>query len=371
MKNIAFIMPNLEGGGAEKVLIDILNYINLNKYNITLILFERRGTYLDKLPKEIEIICIKDKLKIIPLKILLKFMKYFPKSFYRFYIKDKYDVEIGFMEGIATQLVANSNNLYSRKIAWVHADMLKFHWTKRLFRGNNEAKCYDSVDDIIFVCNGAKEAFETVFSDNIVNKIVINNPIISDEIIGKANEESINFNDFTIVSVGRLIPIKGYDNLIKAHAELVKKYKHRLVIIGDGAEKESLHNLVTKLKVESSVELRGFDRNPYKFIKAADLFVSSSISEGYSLVICESIILEKPVLATDTTGAIEILNNGEYGILCGKTTYDLKEALINIFENKSLLKIYKEKSITRKHDFDYKQIINKIENLIDTNINSI
>lgn len=68
MKKVAFIMPNLEGGGAEKVLVDILNYISYKKYKITLILFERKGIYLDKVPSDVEIICIKDKLKIVPIK---------------------------------------------------------------------------------------------------------------------------------------------------------------------------------------------------------------------------------------------------------------------------------------------------------------
>lgn len=367
MKKVAFIMPNLEGGGAEKVLVDILNHISYKKYKITLILFERKGVYLDKIPSDVEIICIKDKLKIVPIKILLKVMKYFPKQFYKFYIKEKYDVEIAFMEGESTQLIANSDNTNSKKIAWVHADLLEFHWTKHLFKLEEESKCYDKLDNIIFVCNGAKESFEKVFINNITNKQVINNPIISEEIIKNANEEIIDFNEFTIISVGRLIPVKGYDNLIRVHADLVKKYPHKLLILGEGDERINLENLISQLGVENSVQLKGFTKNPHKYINSSDIFVSSSKSEGYPLVICEAIILEKPIVATNTIGAKEILNNGKYGLLCGTTEEELKDALERILKDRNLMDECIQKSIIRKKDFDYKNIIKMIESLIDSN----
>lgn len=367
MKKIAFIMHNLQGGGAEKVLSDILNHINYKKYQVTLILFERKGVYLDTIPKDIEVVCIHDRLKIIPSKLLIKLMKYFPKSFYKFFIKDKYDVEIAFMEGAATQLVANSNNTKSKKIAWVHSDLLEFHWTKPLFKLGEESKCYDKLDNIIFVCNGAKESFEKVFSNNITNKQVINNPIISEEIIKNANEEIIDFNEFTIISVGRLIPVKGYDDLIRVHADLVKKYPHKLLILGEGDERINLENLISQLGVENSVELKGFSKNPHKYINSSDIFVSSSKSEGFSLVIGEAIILEKPIVSTNTVGAREILNNGKYGLLCGTTKEELKDALEKILKDRNLMDEYREKSIIRKKDFDYRNTIKMIETLIDSN----
>lgn len=367
MKKIAFFMHNLCGGGAEKVLVDIINNLDVKNNKITLILIEKKGVYLNQIPRDIDVIFIEEKLKFIPNKIYLKLIKYFPKIFYYIAIKESYDVEVAFMEGFLTKLVANSRNNNSEKICWVHADFATFHWTKNIFKKGKEAECYNKFDDIVFVSNQAKFSFENLFPLNNSNKQVIYNPIISSKIISKSREQNIKFEQFTVISVGRLMPEKGYERLINAHAELVDKYPHKLIILGEGKERKKLEKLIKILNVEKSVELKGFIENPYSYIKAADLFICSSITEGYSLVVCESIILGKLVISTDTAGPKEILGNGEYGIICKNSTDGIKNSLEYVLKDKNIIQNYEEKTIERKKDFDYIKVIKDIEKIIIKN----
>lgn len=365
MKKIVFSMPNLPGGGAEKVLIDILRNLSEDKYDITLLLNEKKGIYLEQVPQNVKLISIQEKCKAIPIRVINKIGKFFPRTLYRLVVKEKYDVEIAFMEGLPTRLIGSSNNVYSKKIAWVHIDLLKYHFTKNEFKQGGELNSYNQFDEIIFVSNDAKESFETLFNRNKSNKRVIYNPIISHEIIKKSNELNVEFDEFTIVSVGRLNLQKGYDRLIRVHAKLVELYPHRLMIIGEGNEREKLEKIINELGVSDTVELKGFIKNPYPYIKASNVFVSSSLAEGYSLVVAESIILGKAIVSTETTGPKELLDNGKYGILCENSEEGLLSSIKYVLENKQKISEYENLSKIRSESFDYRSIIDQIENLID------
>lgn len=364
MKKVLFVMPNLIGGGAEKVLVDILNYIDSSKFEISLLLFNKEGIYLDRIPHEIKVISINDKIKFIPYKIWIRLYKYFPKLFYSIIVKEQYDTEIAFMEGYATNFIGNSTNKNSKKIAWVHTDLFKLHWTKNMFLPGEEAKIYNKFNDIVFVSDDARVSFNKLFNENKATKKVIYNPIISDEIVKKANETDIEFDEFTIISVGRLNKAKGYDRLINIHSELVKMYPHKLLILGEGEERKKLENIIKDRGVEKTVELKGFVNNPYPYIKSADVFISSSRSEGYSLVVAESIVLEKAIISTNTVGPRELLDNGKYGLLCEESYEGIKNSLEKLLKNKELVKEYSELSKRRKQFFDYNSIINKIEKIL-------
>src|SRR5690606_16581840 len=110
-------------------------------------------------------------------------------------------------------------------------------------------------------------------------------------------------NIVNIVSVGKLNKVKGYDRLIAVAAKLKKDaINFNLVIVGEGDERKNLEKLISENQLENQVKLIGFHQNPYKYISKSDLFVSSSRSEGFSSVVVESVILEIPVLTTETAG---------------------------------------------------------------------
>lgn len=364
MKSVMFMIPNLGGGGAEKVLTDIVNKIDRNKIKVTLILLYKDGVNLSNVNSNIQMKYLTKKSKLF-INVQKAFIKYIPRIYYKLKIREKYDVEIAFLEGATTKLISNSNNKKSKKIAWVHIDLLKKHWTKNMFFYGEEEKCYENIDDIIFVSEDSKNSFENLFKSVLSRKHIIYNPVIDDEIIIKSNKIDIQYDEFTIISVGRLTNQKGYDMLLKAHSKVVQDHRYKLVIVGQGEDRLKLEAIIKSLNIENSVILEGFKVNPYAYIKGADVFISSSRTEGYPLVLLESICLEKPIIATNVTGNKEILNNGEYGIMCEDNIESIELAIRSIFENPKLLEEYKNRSIKRKSQLDYKKIIKEIESLLE------
>ena len=364
MKKVLFVMPNLAGGGAEKVLVDILNNLDCKKFDITLFLFKKEGVHIDKINKNIKLISIKDKFKLVPGRILYKVFEKNPKLFYKLMIKDSYDTEVAFMEGIATKFIGASKNKNSKKIAWIHIDLFSQHWTNYLFNDKEEENVYSKFNELIFVSNDSKIGFEKLFTTNNVYKKVIYNPIIDEEIIKKSEELTIKYYEFTLTSVGRLSSQKGYDRLIKAHAKLVNKYPHKLVIIGEGKERLLLENMIKELGVDRTVELKGFVNNPYPYIKATDVFVSSSRTEGCPLVIGEAIALEKCIIATKICGPIELLENGKYGLICDNDEEGILTSLETILKDKELVRKYELLSKERKEFLNYRKIIKQIEEIL-------
>lgn len=365
-KKILFVIKNLQGGGAEKVLLDVLNNIDLNKFDVTLFLLRYEGPYLESVNPNIKIIYDTKKINSFYCeKLQIRFIKYLPKIYYWLKIKEKYDVEIGFLEGLPIKIIANSLNKNSKKIGWVHIDLLEKHWTKRFYLNlKEENKCFNILDKIVFVSNSAKEAFMNLFPENKSEKVVIYNPIIIDDIIRKSNAEKVKFNEFTILAVGRLNKQKGFDRLIKAHSKCVSSKPHKLIILGEGEEKENLQQIIKDTKVSNSVEIVNFKKNPYPYIKAADLFVCSSRSEGFSLVVAEALILNKPIISTAVTGPIELLEDGKYGMIVENSEEGIFNGINKLVNNKDKLLYYSEKTKERIQFFNYKKIIQDIESLL-------
>lgn len=364
MKKVAFWIPNLLAGGAEKVLIDLLKLLPDNYYNITVILLYKKGIYVDNIPKWIK---IKYVFGNINNKFICKFIdeilvKYFYKFIYRYTIKEKYDIEISFLEGPTTKIVSESK---SKKIAWIHTDMNKLRWSSRFYKNEKEeVNIYSKYDKLIFVSKNSEESFFERFKIN-VSSDVIYNPIIIEEIEEKANMENIKYDELSIVALGRLMKVKGFDRLIKAHSKLKDTFKHKLIIIGDGPEKERLMNLCAELNIEDSVEFKGFKKNPCPYVKAGDLYVCSSFTEGYPLSMLEAIILEKPIISTDITGPREILEGGKYGILCENSQSGIEKALYEVLSSNNLIESLKLKSMHKKKILKKENNIKKIEEILN------
>jgi glycosyltransferase involved in cell wall biosynthesis len=367
MKKLLIAIDNLGGGGAEKVLITLLNNLDTNKFSVTLLLLFNEGVYLNEVPPHVKINYLFNPKSTLIRKTIYKLFKYSPaEKIYKNFIKETYDVEIAFLEGSTTKLISGSTNPNSQKIAWVHTDFSNYHWTVHYYKNNEEERLqYKSFNEIVFVSDDARKGFENTLHLK-KNLNVIYNPINTEEIIEKSKEEEITFDNLTVISVGRLIPQKGFDRLIKAHANLLKAgIKHHVVILGEGEERERLEQLCRDLNVESSVKFLGFQTNPYKYINAADIFVSSSRVEGLSLVVAEALILEKPVISTRCSGPIELLDNGKYGLIVENTGDALYDGLSFLLINNDERKKYELLAKQRKSFFDIQKVMEQIHELID------
>ena len=377
MKNILFVIDTLNGGGAEKVLYDILRNIDLSKYEIELFLIQNEGIYREKIKKlginieylfnERKDLCssvLYRKFKSMIIKILRYFYCKYPILIKK--LKNKnYDIEIAFLEGYSTVLVANRKN-NSKKISWLHTNLLKH----RILNNSLEKKSYQKINKIICVSTDSKKILLKLYSE-LQNKVqVIYNPIDKNNILQKSKEIlnfSFNKNKINIITIGRLIKIKGYDILLQSHSKLIKEgLNYNLIILGEGEERKNLEKYIKQNNLENNTQLLGFKENPYSYLKEADIFVSSSRYEGYPLVLCEAICLGKPIIATNCTGPKEILENGEYGLIAEvENVEDLAEKMKKLILDEKLREKYSDLSKERAEIFNIKKTIQEIEDLLD------
>lgn len=393
MKKILFLIHTLGGGGAEKVLVDLVNNLNPKKYDITVMTIvdvgELRYKLNDNIKYKTTIKLRKDKnknktqenksgsllgkgskFKNIAAKLYAKIWKHMPtKLFYKMFIKEKYDIEISFLEGISAKVIAASNNPNSKKYAWIHVDLINQKKSEGVFKNRNiEKKIYLSFDKIVCVSNVVRERFIEKFAFDKEKVIVKYNAIDKATILSKSKEECDYVKDdaFLMCSVGRLNAQKAYDRLLRIHKKLIdEKYNIKLFIIGEGTAKQNLENYINDNNLNDTVKLLGFKQNPYKYMKKADLFVCSSIVEGFSTVVSEAIILDIPIVTTDCSGMKEMLgDNNEYGIVTENNEEALYSGIKKILDDKKLYKQYKEKVKLRKEIFDLKNIISEIEKLL-------
>ena len=310
----------------------------------------------------------KSKIKSILSYIYQFFWRHINISFiYKIAIKEKYDVEIAFLEGISAKIISHSNNKDSKKISWIHVDMINERKTEKFFKNiNEEKKCYNKFDQIICVSEVVKNQFVKKYGYD-KNKILVKyNPINQNEIESKSNEDiSVLKNKFTFCTIGRLSSQKGYDRLINIVSKLNRNgFVFDVWIIGVGAEEGNLKKMIFDLNVEN-VHFLGYKKNPYPYIKKADSFVCSSRAEGFSTVVSEAIILEKPVVTTNCSGMEELLgNNSEYGLVCDNNEYALYAGMKKFMTDKNLLEHYTKKASVRKKIFNIKKSVKEIEELI-------
>lgn len=361
-KRVLFVIDSLGGGGAEKVLLDLLENIDREKFDVTLVVIAKIGQLINKVPKDIKVKFL------FPSKIIYYAIMFLSPNFlYKFFIKESYDVEVAFLEGRTTKFVSGSNNKKSKKIAWVHIDLINNHWSKPYFRKlDKEIECYNKYDKIVCVSNEVKDAFTTMFG--IKDKVVFKQNIINDNMIKEKANEDVNLSIMdkskpALLSIGRLNNQKGYDRLLRVVKRLNDdKIDFNIYILGEGGERKALESYIQTNKL-NNVTLLGFKSNPYAYLKNSDLFVCSSRSEGFSTVISESIILNVPIITTNCAGMKEQLGDSEYGLIVENDENDLYEGLKSILTDKNLYEKYKESVRDRSKIFNMRMLLEQIEEL--------
>lgn len=373
MKKILFGITGLTLGGAERVLVDLVNELSKN-YKITIFTLYAKGELEKQLDSNIELKSLYEKqykelprIKqkvLVPLKVLL-----LKKSIYNKKIKGNFDTEIAFLEGPITRLFSCKNENI-RKIAWIHNDISQVfgQGIKSKIKKHLDEKIYKKYNDLVFVSKDNLDKFNTTYKKLKIteeHKKVIYNYIDSKRIIEKSKEKiETNFKKDAInfVSVARLVKQKGIDRLIKIHSKLIKSgYKHNIYIIGDGPERVNLEQLIKQEKVEKTFCLLGQKENPYPYIKNADYFCLLSRYEGYGMVLEEAKILNKNIVITNTAAREAVENYGNKWIL-ENTNEGIYSGLVEIINKKTKDMNLENKKIETQ--YDNLETIKKVKELI-------
>ena len=179
-------------------------------------------------------------------------------------------------------------------------------------------------------------------------------------------DDFISMDKFTIISVGRLAEQKSFIRLLEAVNELHKSYKNiQLLILGEGPDRRQLENYINLNNMKPYVKLYGFIENPYPLMKKSNLFVCSSITEGFSTVVCEAILLGLPVVTTDCSGMHDILGDSKYGLIVENSTNGLINGINHILEDRNYYNALQLKSKERASFFNKENRVKELELILD------
>ena len=306
---ILFFIETLTGGGAEKVLRDLVNHMDQTKFEIT-----------------VQTVWPCDASKYLAPGIRYKSMftteskanrlRYRAEAesglAYRLHIKDNYYIECAYLEMGSTKIMASSTNKKAKKLAWVHCDLQKAITNPKEF-AEKTAPWYEKFDQIVCVSQIAKDSFDKIF-DHRFDSTALYNVIDDAEIRKKAAlplQRERKKQRLTVLSVGRLTYPKNYLRLLRTHKQLLDEgLEHDLWILGEGEDRSKLEQYVSENQLSDTVWMPGFVENPYPYMREADLLTCSSVCEGFSTFVTEGVILGKPIVTTDVSGMREILGIG-------------------------------------------------------------
>jgi glycosyltransferase involved in cell wall biosynthesis len=361
MERIAFFIPSLVGGGAERVAINLLKGMAARGITLDLLLSEATGPYMELVPPQVRIIDFKvgRVMKAVPqLSAYLK--KYRPRALLSHMNHTNVAALIAKeLSGTKTRLFMVEQNTPSLE-------------KSELFRGKFVLPLmkllYPRAEGVIAVSKGVAEDLEYHISLNR-NKIhVIYSPIVDDELFAKA-QEPIDHPWFqpnsppVFLAVGRLTEQKDFSTLIQAFALVRRQRPARLMILGEGSDRGKLQLLIDKLEITEDVSIPGFVKNPFAYMSKASAFVLSSRWEGLPTVLIEAMACGCPVVSTNCpSGPHEILAAGLYGSLVSVgDIVALSQAMLQLL----VAPLSREKLVQRAMDFSCGQAVNRYLNLIE------
>lgn len=327
---IIFFLSNLAGGGAQRTIVNLLRNINRDSFSIclTLLNLNNNDPFLPLVPKDVKIINLKSRARnsIFKIRKLIK--------------TNKPDIllstlpQVNFAVWLGNKLAGNKAKLILRETNYREKGI-----NTSLLYHNIYRKIYNDAHHVIGLSDGVTQHMIKSYGLNPAKVTRIYNPIDIEYIVVKSSEScELHFSKtFKMVSCGRLVKQKNYPLLVRALAILKEKgyQDFELFILGDGPQKLQLEEMICKYNLKDNIRLIGYQKNPFPYMKMADLFILSSLWEGFGHVIVESMVCGTPVLATDCPhGPREILEDGKYGWLVNNNDHyamanKLEELILN------------------------------------------
>lgn len=360
-KKLLFVMYSLTGGGAEKALVNLLNLIDRSRYDISVQLFENRGINLEYLPEDVKLLpdlksqqwlmadiktFIKQAMKVGKIGLLVRkayavvkprlkgyasaryktlcawgaIRKDFPKA------KEHYDVAIAYIQGTPIYYILDCVEA-DRKIGWMHTDFSKIDDIPH----QELLEYYGKLDAFVSISEKCVEALQSAFPsirENICLLHNVNAVNLIETLSGKDGAGDMKIDMPVILSIGRLISLKGYDMAIDAAVQLVNAgLPFRWYVLGAGELEQQLKQQVADNGLEDRFIFLGLRSNPYPYIKKAAIIAQTSRYEGKSVVLDEAKILKKPILSTNYTSVRDQIQHGKTGYIVDIDAQDIARGL--------------------------------------------
>lgn len=365
-KKVIFMLLNMNVGGTEKALLNMISEIPKEKYEITILMLEEYGGFLKYIPNDVNVKYLRgynhikkivneplQKIAISAFKrgnlinaliftLLFIISRVFKdrKIVFKYALKDIKNIEIEYDVAVAyagpmdfiSYFVLNKIKAL-KKVQWIHFDVTKIGFNKKFAK-----KMYKNFDKVFVVSDEAKAKL-TNFVPNINNKVEVFFNIVSPDIIktyAKVNQGfKDHFDGLRILTIGRLSKEKGQDLAVRALAKLNHDgYNVKWYCLGEGNSRKEYENLITEKNLREKFILLGADTNPYPYLEQCDIYVQPSRYEGYCITLIEAKQFFKPIITTNVNGANEQIINGKTGLIVSIDENEIYLALKKLIDNK-------------------------------------
>ncbi len=368
---IAYFIPIFQGIAMARWATNFSKNVDSKKYAISFIGAEIKESFKNEIPESVSV-AIADNF-------------YIPGVFFRligYLKKENPDILVSaaphintisvmakIISGAKTKIVITEHNNFSLLVKNIRNPFRRF--MGRFILPQFMRIFYPKADAVICVSKGVAEDLSKIIGHRDKIKVIYN-PAISQGIYALSEEpvEHVWFSETktpVILAAGRLVRQKDYPTLLRAVKLVLQKKSVRLVILGEGAEREGLQGLCQELGISENTAFLGFVKNQYKYMKKADVFILSSIHEGFGNVIVEAMACGTPVIATNCkSGPNEIINDGKNGILVPVGDYNaLAQAIIKVLDSPSLRQAIISEGERRAECFSFKAGVKNYEKVFD------
>ena len=356
-KKVLFVVHQLNYGGVQKAALTALDAIDYSKYDVTLYVRKNRIPLISQVNENVKKVIVNQdsthyyrKPKVVFYEIcrfltntvgykngtnffqqkIAEYinaaqMLYERKEYFN--AQEEYDIAISYIHGYTAQFVAEYINAKT-KIMFYHVSTDENHEVHE--------KAMPYYDKIVGVNKGVQDVLKVLYPEFADKMTYIENYVDAEEVRRKSQEYKIEKKDVDLVlcTCGRLTPEKGFDLAIEA-ARILKENNISFLwyFVGDGPEREKLERMITENALADYIEITGMLDNPYPYMANCDIYVQPSYEEAYGLTIKEALILNNPVVTTDTMGGRYLINEQKNGLVVNRNASDLAKGIKNLAED--------------------------------------
>lgn len=387
-KNIIFIMSRMSIGGSQKSLVNAINSLDCDKYDITLYVRENKTDMISEIKKNINIVINENQIdyshKLLPLfgEALKRFLaliknkngiEYIGRLSRDYIVKKKtdyekkhydvlnrkYDIAISYLQGFTCKFTEDCIDA-DTKVCFYHnsTDALPDIHKEYLPKFNNIVVVSEETRNFL------TERYPEISDKISVIKNIVDITAIRDSTL--SSEIDKNDADIMLCTCGRISGEKGYDLAVDAAKYLKdKNYSFVWNLVGDGPQMDDLKKRVKEYNLEEYIKILGQKNNPYPWINSCDIYVQSSYEEAQPLTIMEAQILQKPVVSTNTVGARNLVIDGEDGIITDIDGESIGKGIEYLLLNKDVRNKMSEKLSDKDFEKYNKDILLQWEELLD------
>ena len=366
MKKILFLIHDLGQGGAEKVLVNLVNNMDRSKFDISVTVLFGGGVNEQFLKPDIHFRAVFPR-EVPGNSKLMKLLT--PKQLHCLCVRDHYDIEVSYLEGPSARVISGCRDPKTKLVSWIHVEQHNMKKLAKSFRSALEASvCYDRFDQTVCVSEYVHNDFCQILAFRRPCRVLYNT-VESDTILSLAEEAAPELADdgkIRLAAVGTLKESKGYDRMLR----IIKRLKEEacpihLYILGIGPEQQNLEKYVSDHTLEDTVTFLGYQTNPYKFVSQCDLFICASHAEGFSTAATEALIVGTPVCTVEVSGMKEMLGQqDEWGVVTENSEEALYQGIKRLLEDRSLLTHYERKAAERGKTFSTETTVKAVENML-------